>query len=147
MRLHYITISIFIVSAMVLGFINFATELGDNYSATADFTGLEKTQTRLETQQQNVQDLSDAVEDMTLELNAIDLLVLPYKMVKVGWFAAKSIFNSWVTVGTMIEESGTGLAESGIPLPEWLIPTFIGILTIILIAILIYAFFKWQFGD
>ena len=86
------------------------------------------------------------VTDFELE-SGFDFISIPYKMIKIGWKVAKIMFGSWATTGAMIEETGTELSESGITLPDYLIPTIIAIIVIILVAIAIYTFFKWKMED
>ena len=138
--------AVIIVSLISLGMIEFATDLGSSYGETADFSSLNKTQARLEAQQQTNQELSDEITSFTLE-TPLDFLLLPYQMVQIGWFVGKNMFSSWATVGTMVIEIGDGLSEKGIPLPSWLIPSLISLMVIVLSAIIIYGFFKWKFQD
>ena len=122
MKLHHITISIIIVSMMVLGALTYVNDLGDNYGTTADLSGLDKTQSRLEAQQNISRELSDEITSFKLE-SVTDFFTIPYKMIKIGWKAGRTMFSSWLTVGTMVTETGQGIQESGIPLPEWLVPS------------------------
>ncbi len=47
----------------------------------------------------------------------------------------------------MVTEVVDTLSENGIPLPPWIIPTLISIIITIVVAISVYAFFKWNWGD
>jgi hypothetical protein len=146
MKLHHVVIAIIIVSMIALGSIDYLTDLGENYGETADLSGLNNTQARLETQQENAQELSDEVTSFKLE-SVTDFISIPYKMIKIGWKMAKTMFSSWTTVGTMVTETGDQVSETGIPLPGWLVPSIIALIVITLIAILVYGFFKWKFED
>ena len=146
MKLHHIPVVILIVSGVVMGLMTFLTDFGDNYGTNVDLTGLEGTETRLEQQQENAQDLSDEITSFKLE-SVADFFNIPYKMLKIAWKSARNMFNSWLTVSTMITETGGGLDESGIPLPGWLVPTLISIVIMILVAIIVYGFFKWRMED
>lgn len=146
MKIHYTLIVILLISGVVMGLMTFLNDLGDNYDTNVDLTGLEGTQARLEEQQENAQDLSDEITGFKLE-SVGDFFDIPYVMVKVGWKAARNMFGSWVTIGIMSEEVGEGLNENGIPMPGWFIPTLICCLIIVLLAIIIYAFFKWKWSD
>ena len=146
MKLHHLSIMIIIVSVVVLGMITFINDLGDSYGTTADLSGLNKTQARLNEQQALSQNLSNSINNM--ELNSLgDLFVIPYEMIKVGWYVAKSIFGSWATVGTMADELADGISENGIPLPAYLVGSLISIFVITLVAIVVYGFWKWKFED
>lgn len=146
MKLHYITIVILLISGVTIGMVNFLNEGSDVYSSDVDLSGLDGTEARLEAQQQNAQVLSDEIATFELT-NVFDFFNIPYVMVKIGWLSAKSFFGSWATVGTMIIETGEGLSDSGIPIPSWVVPMLISILVFILIAIIVYAFFKWRMED
>jgi len=145
-KLHYVVISILIVSLISLGAINYVNDMKDAYGESVDLTGLNKTQARLEEQQASAMSLSDEITSFKLE-TVVDFFNIPYKMIKIGWKAGKTMFGSWSTVGAMIEETGKGISDNGIPLPEWLIPSIVAIFIMLLIALIIYGFFKWKFQD
>ncbi len=148
MKLHNITISIIIVSMIVLGSITYLNSLGENYGVDINTGSFDGTQSRLEKQQNLSSQLNEDISSLTLELKVSDLLFVPYKMIKIGWSSLKLVFNSWATVGTIVEESSSSMVEDvGIPLPSWLVPSIISILVITLVALIIYGFFKWKFED
>lgn len=146
MKLHHMSIMIVLVSVVVLGFVSFISDLGDEYSTTADLTGLNNTQGRMQTQMNTSQEIMNTINDMQLT-SVGEAFELPYEMIKVGWLSAKSMFGSWITVEVMASEVAKGVSESGIPLPAYLVGALISILLFTLIAIAIYAFFKWKFED
>lgn len=146
MKLHYIITSIISISLLILGATGYLVDLGENYGETADLSSLNRTMERLEAQNANAQNLSDEITSFKLETVG-DFFNIPYKMIKVGWSAAKTMFGRWTTVEAMMEDTADGLQEGGIPLPVWLVPSLVALMVSVLGAIIIYAFFKWKFED
>jgi len=147
MKLHYIVVCILAVSMIVLGSITYLNDLGEGYGTDADLSGLDKTTERLEAQQNLSQKLSDDINAITLDEGTVSGFLVPYRLLVAAWDSVKLFFNSWSTVGAMIEETGEGISEAGIPLPDWFIPSIIAFIIVLLIAILIYSIFKWRFSD
>lgn len=148
MKIHYLVIAIVLISAIMLGMISFITSMGEGYSRTADLGGFNNTKARLDNQNTISQNLSNTINDMQLQLSAVDLLALPYTMVKTAWYSAKSMFNSWFTINTMLTEGEQQFrSQTGIPLDGWVLSSILGILILTVVAIIVYAFFKWYFTD
>jgi hypothetical protein len=146
MKMHHVTIAIILVSIIALGAMTFISDIGDKYSATSNLTALNRTRARLEEQQESAQELSDDITTFKLE-GPLDYVAFLYKPFQVAWKAAKITFRSWITVGTIATETGDELARSGVPLPDYLVPSLISILIITLVFIIVYAFFKWRMTD
>lgn len=148
MKLHYMIISILIVSLIAIGAMDYVSDLGDNYGTTADLTRINRTITGLNETRQSAMDLGEEITSFKLSLNPIDLLSLPYKMIQVAWSSGKTMFNAWGTVGDIIVDTGAGIDEvTGSNLSQEVIKTIIAIIVIILVAIVVYGFFKWRFSD
>lgn len=145
MKIHSVIISILIISMIVIGAIEYLNALSDGYGSTVDLTGLNGTMNRLEEQQRASQDLSDDVTGFTLKGDITDIYLVPYQMISIGWKVGKNFFSSWLTVETMVKETVEGVSDSGIDIPSWFTDTVISILITMLVAIVIYAFFKWKF--
>lgn len=146
MKLHNIVVSVLVVSMIILGAVDYVTDLGGNYGTTADLSGMDNTRARLEKQQNLSRDLNEDITSFKLE-NPVDFFAIPYKMIKIGWKILKTVFGSWVTVETIAQEVTSNVTQLGIPIPDWLMPSLIAILVIILISIIAYGFFKWKFED
>lgn len=141
-------ISILIVSLIAIGAMDYVSDLGDNYGTTADLTRINRTITGLNETRQSAMDLGEEITSFKLSLNPIDLLSLPYKMIQVAWSSGKTMFNAWGTVGDIIVDTGAGIDEvTGSNLSQEVIKTIIAIIVIILVAIVVYGFFKWRFSD
>ena len=147
MKLHHIVVGIIVVSMITLGAITYVNDMGDNYGETADLSGMDKTRDRLEKQQNLSVTLNEDINEITMDEGTVTGFLVPYRLLKAAWGSVKLFFNSWATVGTMITETGEGIEEAGVPLPNWLIPSIISFIVVILIAMLIYAIFKWRFTD
>lgn len=146
MKLQHVVISVLIISMVILGSVTFINELRNNYGTTADLSSLNKTQERLNDMQENTEQLKNDITDFELETIG-DFFDIPYKLIKVGWGVAKTIFNSFTVIKDIGSDTVTGLSDAGLILPSWFLPTIISILLISLVSILIYAFFKWKFED
>ena len=147
MKIHHLITSILIVSMIILGTTAYLDDLATGYSKTIDTSSLNRTQASMEKTRSDVLELSEQITDFELSYNPLDVFNIPYQFIQVAWGVTKTIFNSWETVSSMILDIGTGLNELGISLPEWLIPGLVSMLIITVVAILVYAFFKWKFED
>jgi len=145
MKLHEIIIMILVVSMVVMGATTYMASLGDGYSKTVDTTGLNNTLVRLEEQNNLSISLRGNIDDTVLDDSSVSTFTAPYRLIKTAWISIKIMFGSWKTTETMIIETTSGLEEnSGISLPNWFVGTLITMIVILLVAMLIYAFFKWR---
>ena len=147
MKIHHLSIVILLISGLALGMMNYLTDLGTGYSTEVDLSQLNNTQSRLIDQQQTMQSLSNNITGFTLEITPTALFDIPYKLTQIAWNIARTIFGTWSILGTMVEEVGTGLTGNDIFIPNWVIPTLMAMLIITLVAIVLYAFFKWEWKD
>lgn len=147
MKIHEISLAVIFVSMIILGTITYIDALGEKYGTTADFSGLSNTSARLDEQKRFMNETYAEIAGIELSLNPIDLLSIPYKMIRVGWGSIKIVFGSWTVVGAIFSDLSSGLADSGIQLPDWLISSVVAILLLTIIAICVYAFYKWKFED
>jgi len=143
-KLHYIVVGIILVSMITLGSITYVNDMWENYGETADLSGLDNTKKRLEQQQNLSVELNEDINAITMDEGTITGFLVPYRLIVAAWGSIKLFFNSWAIVGTMITETGEGIEEVGIPLPDWLIPSIISFIVVILIAMIIYAIWKWR---
>lgn len=148
MKLHYIIISILIVSLITIGAIDYVSDLGENYGETADLTRINKTITSLNETRQTAMDLGEDITSFKLKKSPVDLVYVPYKMIQIAWGSAKTMFKAWGTVEDIVVDTGAGIDEVvGSNLSSEVIRTITAIIVIILVAIIVYAFFKWRFSD
>lgn len=147
MKIHHITLSIIVVSMIVLGLTTYITGLSDKYGTTADLTDLNKTDSRLKAQQATMNTTYNDIQSIKLSINPVDLLSIPYKMIRVGWGSIKTLFGSWTVLGGIMSDLNRAFSKQGIQLPDWLIPSIIAIIMLAIIAICVFAFFKWKFED
>lgn len=146
MKIHHLIIGIIITSMIVLGITTYVTDLGSSYGETADFTGLDNIKKKANETSVDMYNIAGNITSFQLE-GPIDVILIPYTMIKIAWRSARVFFNSWNVVGAIISDLETTLANSGVILPSWLIPSIIAIIVATLIAIVIYGFFKWKFSD
>jgi len=147
MKIHYIIIALIIAGMVTTGITLYIGELGNNYGVTADVSGLNRTMTQLSQTQNDTQSIVDTLHTFQLRGDILDVIYVPYEMIKIGWTVTKTIFGSFGVVGTLISDLSTALAEQGIPIPIWAINGVISIFLITIAAIIIFAFFKWKMED
>ena len=126
--------------------VGFIGDLGSSYSTTADFSSINRTQQAMNKQINNTRQLQEDLEAFKVS-NVWEAFEIPYEMIKFAWTSVKTIFGGWGVIQSIIGDLSNSLTESGVPIPSWLISTIIAIIVITLIAIVIYAFFKWKFED
>lgn len=148
MKMHELLISVILVTLVIFSATTFIGDLGDHYSTTANFSGIMNyTNNSFTKMQNNSKELSNLMGFELEKDPTNENLFLPYKMIRIAWTGIKLIFNSWgvfadVTRGT-IKEAG----NHGVPIPAWLQVGLIAIIIIVMVSIILYAFFKWKFED
>lgn len=151
MKLQHVIISIIITSLIILGATIYMGSLGDSYGVTANMSAFNNTKAALDNQTAIAKSLASDITNIELESGPVAVAQavfdVPYTMIKVAWKSAKLMFGSFVTSEAVITDSVTAAGESGIDIPDYLIGSIVAILAISLIAMLIYAFFKWKFED
>ena len=144
MKLQQLVIGVLFVSLITTGLITYLSDIADNYGKTADFSGLDKTKAAMETQINQTEELQEIL-DTTLEEG--NFFVIPYKLVKAAWTAVKAlIITPLLTLRIIINELSTFAVEV-LYIPSWVQGLIIALLTVSIISILIFAFFKWKFED
>jgi len=145
MKIHQIAIAILVVSIVLLGSQMYIADLGTHYNSTADFTGLEDTEAHMNETVATSRELSGIIDNITTgNVGGFDL---PYEFIRSGWTAGRVLIGSWNTLRYMGSESINTIGGTGIPLPSWLFGVLQAMLIITIVAILIYAFFKWNMSD
>lgn len=146
MKLHTIPIVLIILSLVVMSALTYITEMGENYDKTADFSTLNNSKARLETQRELSKDLKEDIDAIVNIEGTGDVLLIPYNLLKSGWTMAKLMINSWFTTEELISDAAKASEETGIGfLSDEIVGGIIAILWISLAAIIVYAFFKWKF--
>jgi len=143
MKLHEIVIAVLIVSVVAISIVSYTTSLGSNYGETADFSNLEQTQAAMDGVLNQTEELNQVTEVL---LDEGGLLFVPYNLLKAGWSATKTMIASMDTIRVMIAEISSFAAEV-LHIPDWVQGVIIAIMTILIIAMLIYAFFRWKFEN
>lgn len=148
MKLHHTLVTIMILSMLVLGSTTWLGALGTGYSKSMNTNNLNNSLLPiLEEYNNKTQELSDTVNAMTLTKDDVSDYTLPYTMIKTGWQIGKVFFGAWSVLTQIIRVLSTELAAVGIILPGWFIGTIASLIIISLLAIIVYAFFKWKMED
>jgi len=132
---------------IILGSVTYINEFGNQYSATADLSGLAKTNETLNAQRELMNETYEDIVKLIVDASEGNVFLLPYDMIKAAWGATKTIFGSWSVVAAILGDINRELANLGIILPDWLVPSLVSLILMTVIAIAIYAFFKWKFED
>lgn len=143
MKLHEIPIGIVLISAIVAGMVLFIGSVGDYSGRSLAIEGLNNTQAQLEVQTNISEEINQDIKDFVITPEGIGFDT-PYRLVVLAWKSGKSLFNSWYVVGSLISESASSLTAYGLPVPGFIVAALSTIILFILIAIVIYAFFKWK---
>lgn len=148
MKIHYIAISILVVSMVIMGCITYMSSLATEYSQTIDVSGLNVSSVdRLENISKLSKNLEDDITEFKIE-TGVDVLLVPYQFFKVGWSALKLQLASWSTMFAIITDGADSFrTTTGVPLPFWLLNGITSIIILVIVAIVIYGFFKWKFED
>jgi len=149
MKLHYIPITILIISAIFLGSFAYLGELSENYDTTStEFGDLESNFTAsIDNLNEDSQALSNNITGLLLAVGEGDLFDIPYQFYQVAWRAGKTFFTSISVEISLLNEISRVFQEAGVPLPSWALSTVTIIMMFIVIAIIAYGFFKWKFED
>jgi len=138
-------ISVLLVSIVILGCTQYLNNLSESYSTTVDLTDLDNTEKSMNRMINVSQEMNKEIQNMTLSTGGItNFIYIPYQMIKTGWNVLKLIFSSWDTTLSMIKDSGTGL-QNTLSLPSFILPIITSIIVIMIVAIIVYAWFKWKF--
>lgn len=146
MKLHTIALVTLFIGMMFVGITTYMDDLGTSYSQTADYTGLNKTSTRLTEQRDTLNDSYSELTSIEPELG-LESLTVPYKLLKAAWTAVTAIFGSFNVVIAIFSDIGNVLGDSGIAIPGWFTQTIVVVIFVLVMAMIIYAFFKWKFED
>lgn len=144
MKLHEMLLAILIVGVIVYGTTYFITDLGTNYAKTVDLSSLNKTLEYTETTTENVDDLANTITDISIS-NPLEIVEVPFELIKAGWYATKLTFNQYGTISSITTDVSTGLNEQGITIPTWAIVMFTSFIIVLPVFMLVYGFFKWKF--
>lgn len=147
MKLHHLAIAVLVVGLFAVAMIDWMVGIGTSYESTADFTGLNKTQEAFAENFNKSRELEDEIYNITLELEDASTLEIPYRLVQLSFKSIKSFVISLGTIRTIATEAPEALAAADIPLPRWVVPAILSALVLIVMAILMYGFFKWKFSD
>lgn len=147
MKLHYLVIGIIFTSLIILGSLNFLSDIQNNYSASIDTSYINDTSQRLNDYNKDISQLSNTVTNFSLEINSVgDVFDIPYKFFQVGKSITDSMFSGFSVLTAIVSDTYTGLNEQ-LGIPSWLFDSIIAILGITLVAMLLYSFIKWKIED
>jgi len=141
MKFHTAVITIILVSMITLSATYYISDLGTHYSSTADFSGLNNSFERLNDTNKRMDDIHEDIQTLTLQTEGSNTLYNVYKMIQVAWKSTKAMLFSWTTLFSIVTDL---INTSPIKLPTWLLSGLITMITTILVAMIIYAFFKWK---
>lgn len=147
MKLHQILIGVFVAGILILGFTSFLNSIGGKYDKTADTTMLGNTTHSLDVQKNLTENLKKNITSLTLNTGGLETFEVPYKLLQISWQIGRMFFNGWGVFTSMIEDIRAGLSSAGIDLPNWLITFGMTMFFIMIIAIILYGFFKWKMED
>ena len=133
-----------VVSMIILGNTMYLDSLSDKHEETIDYSGLNRTQARLDNMTDTTEKIESAFEEMTMREGITSIYLIPYDMIRLGWNSVKLVFGSLSLVGDIFTDATEISAGTGIPAPDWLLPTIIAIVLLLFLFIMIYAFFKWR---
>jgi hypothetical protein len=124
--------------------VTFMNSLNDNYSAYIDMSSLEGVNASLQSQMKQANELQETATNFTLELGALNVIYVPYKMIQVAWGAVKTMFSSVSVLTSMVGVMGTELTTT-LGIPAFVFPVIITLIILTIVTILVYALFKWEF--
>ena len=146
MKIHSLLIAILVVGMMTLGMTSYLVDLSEGYDTEVDTTTFDDTSKRVGKIQNESEEIKTIIENMSIS-NPLEAIELPYEMVQTGWKGIKIMIGGIGTTESVFTDSMDAVEDSGIPLPKWLLPSIMAIITIIIITIIIFAFFKWRMED
>jgi ABC-type maltose transport system permease subunit len=148
MKFHHIPIIVLSIALIVIGVTTFVADMGNNYGSTADFSTINKTTSSFDDIINNSENMKQEIDDFVPESGS-DLLFIPYRFLRTAWASARYLWSSFTTLGSIVEDLGTSLGSIGVSssMSNMVIAAITAILTITVVAIIIYAFFKWKFED
>jgi hypothetical protein len=141
MKFHAAVITIILVSMLTLSATYYISDLGSHYSTTADFTDLNNSFERMNDTNKRMNTIHNKIQEMTLQKEGSNTLYNVYKMIQVAWESTKAMLFSWTTLFSIVTDL---INASPIKLPTWLLSGLITMITTMLVAMIIYAFFKWK---
>jgi len=144
MKFHEAAILVVLSTMVLLGITMFLSDLASRHSTTVNLAGLNGTNFILNDTNTNTTRAYDQLKDVVLEFEDATLLDIPNKLIKVGMTSIKIMLGSWADLTTMISNL---IDNIGLPIPPWFSAGIITLITIIIVAIMIYAFWKWKFED
>ena len=149
MKIHQVAIIIIVISLLITATVSYINAVGEAHSQTADFSSLGATQDRLETMSNYSAEMEENINNFVPEEGTGGVLFIPYNFLKVAWATVKYNIQAWKVLGGVASDLTNATGELGVPseLNSLIITAIASILIIIVMSIIVYAFFKWRFED
>jgi hypothetical protein len=147
MKIQSLVVGMIIVGMVLLGTMTFITDINSKHGTTTDVSTINETIPYVEEVEDIVATITSDISTMELSLNIVDLLNIPYRMIRVGWNILKLMWKSVFYGNSVFSTLGTALEESGIAVPNWFISGIFLIIMTILIVIIVSGWYKWRFQD
>lgn len=147
MKLHHIPIVIIVLAFITLGLTNFLGDLGTNYGQSSNTTTVGQLENEFQPMVNKSTELQDKINAFIPEEGESSVLELPYKFIQLGWSIVTTFWRSVITLGGITIILGNALVEVGVPMADQIVTLMSAILIFIVVAILLYAFWKWKFED
>lgn len=142
MKLHNLGIGIVIASIIFLGIFSYVNDLSTTYNETIDLSSMNKSRARFDEQNNLSIELK---QKLNFTMSKSNFFYVPYEMISVAWSSLKIFINTIGGVGAVFTDSFDGLRDLGLPIPDWVEAGIMTIIILLLVFIVIYAFFKWKF--
>lgn len=146
MKIHYIVTAILIIGLVTTGLVVFIEDVSTSYGKTADMTGLTPITNSISNTTTDATDLADDISKFPLE-EGEGALSIPYKLIKTAGSALRTIFGSFGVVTNIFGYLITFATDNRLPVPPFVKGIVIAIFLFTIVAIMIYAFFKWKIED
>jgi hypothetical protein len=146
MKLHSVVLAVLFVSIITLGGLAFVGGLENKHSVNLNETYFNKTESRMDDVINVSGEIRDKVTNLTLSEGESTLLI-PYRLIQVGWNVIRISWSTMILIPTMFAEGFTSLGDLGLPIPDWLVGIVFAVVIIIIVFILVYAFFRWKMED
>lgn len=143
MKISGILISVLVVMMLLSGAVIYLSGLSGGYGTQADLSGYNKTIQRLNETQQKANATMSAVTSIKIT-GVTSLFWVPYEMMVGGWTVLLLVLSSFSTYTSLFSDVVSNLANSGIPIPGWVMAPIIVIVTVIIVFIIIEMFFRWK---
>ena len=143
MKLHHIVLAIFFVCLVGMAGTSYLASMAEKNDKTVDMTGLSSFNSSLAAMANSTNQRYSDAKKLVIDITKLNLLAIPYDMLKTGWSGIKTMLVGFDTISTITSDLTNGLSKT-LNLPEWLIPTLMYMLMALVAFMLLYMFLKWR---